>query len=68
MFELMERNVALKKRMKEKISSLDSRETVLISEIQRLGRELKGTRQENNDIVCEIDEMKEQSAARYNYR
>ena len=60
---LMERNLTLKRRKKDRYSRLDSEHTVLLSEVQRWSKELKEARQQNEDLIHEMDEMKEEIGA-----
>lgn len=59
---LNNRNIVLKRRKKEKHSSLVSKDTGLAADIQRLGKELKVVRLRNEDVICEMDQMKEEIA------
>ena len=61
---LKERNLSLRKQKQESHASLDTEQTVLISDTQKWSNELKNIRQKNEDIICEMNEMKEQTQAR----
>ena len=61
---LKERNLSLRKRKQENHASLDAEQTVLISDTQKWNKELKNIRQRNEDMICEMNEMKEQTHAR----
>ena len=61
---LKERNLSLRKQKQENHASLDAEQTVLISDTQKWSNELKNIRQKNEDIICEMNEMKEQTQAR----
>lgn len=60
---LIEQNTMLKEKQQDVFTKLENKDFSLKAEEHKLNKDLRETRQLNEDTVCEIDEMKEQIEA-----